>query len=147
MTTERLAEDLISFSRLLRPGRRPELTPEQYWLLRHIRRTGPLSMGELAAALGITTGSATVACQRLEKTGMISRQRQAEDERIVIVALTDLGQVQIDIWRQQKRDALVQLLAVLNPDEQQELQRLIERLLEEADVQDFGKERENGSHH
>jgi hypothetical protein len=38
MSTERLAEELLMFTHLLRPGRHPEMTLEQYWLLRHLRK-------------------------------------------------------------------------------------------------------------
>ncbi len=147
MPTERLAEDLLTLSRLLRPLRRHDMTPEQYWLLRHLRRSGPVSIGELASALGITTGSATVACKRLEKVGLLSRERRADDERIVVVALTEQGRAQIDVWRQQKREALVRLLGVLDEQEQQALQDMIERLLDAAETQGFGEERNHDSHH
>ena len=136
MTAERLVEDLLTFSRLLRPGRDSGMTPQQYWLLRQLRRDGPLSIGELAQALGITTGSATVACKRLEKAGLLTRERQAEDERIVRVALTEQGRVQIDDLRLKKREALAQWLNVLDQREQEELHGMVERLLEAALAQD-----------
>jgi DNA-binding MarR family transcriptional regulator len=88
-----------------------------------------------------------VACKRLEKTGLLTRERQTEDERIVQVALTDQGRSQIDALRQQKREALIQLLDVLDQPEQQELQRLVERLLEAAEAQGLRKEGCDGSHH
>jgi MarR family transcriptional regulator, organic hydroperoxide resistance regulator len=141
MAQERLVEDLLLLSRLIRPLRRADMTPEQYWFLRHLRRTGPLSLGELAHALGITTGSATVASKRLEKAGLLTRVRRADDERVVLVSLTEQGQALIDEWRRQKREAIAQLLGVLNPDEQQELQSMIERLLEAAEAQGFGEVR------
>ena len=136
MTAERLVEDLLTFSRLLRPGRDSGMTPQQYWLLRQLRRDGSLSIGELAQALGITTGSATVACKRLEKAGLLTRERQAEDERIVRVALTEQGRVQIDDLRLKKREALAQWLNVLDQREQEELHGMVERLLEAALAQD-----------
>jgi DNA-binding MarR family transcriptional regulator len=139
MAIERLVEDLLLLSRLIRPLRRADMTPEQYWFLCHLRRTGPLSLGELAHALGITTGSATVASKRLEKADLLTRERQSDDERVVLVSLTDQGQALIDEWKRQKREAIAQLLGVLNQDEQQELQSLIERLLEAAEMQGFGK--------
>lgn len=141
MTIERLVEDLFSLSRLLRPDRRPEMTPQQYWLLRHLRSTGPLSTGELAHALGITMGTATEACQRLEHAGLLTRERRTDDERIVQTALTEQGTVLIDILRQQKVDEVMHLLGVLNEQEQQELQRLVERVLEEAEARGFKDER------
>ncbi|GCE08498.1 MarR family winged helix-turn-helix transcriptional regulator [Dictyobacter aurantiacus] len=139
MATERLTEDLLLLVRLLRPSRHTDMTPQQYWLLRHLRYAGPQNIGELAQALGITTGSATVACKRLEKAGLITRERQAEDERVVQVSLTESGRAQIDEVLQQRRKSLTHLLQVLDEPEQQELQRLIERLLDAAEAQGFGE--------
>ena len=149
MTTEKLAEDLLTLWRILRglshPVRRAEMTPEQYWLLRILNRAGSLSIGELATELGITTSSATVACKRLEKIGLLTRERQAEDERVVQVALTEQGLAQIDAWRQRKRESLTNWLGVLDQHEQQELQRLIERVLEAAGVRKSEDERNDDS--
>lgn len=138
MASEGLVEDLLSFSRLLRPMRGSGMTPQQYWLMRHLRKVGPLSIGELAQALGITTGSATVACKRLEKAGLVVRTRQLEDERVVQVALTEQGHARIDALRQQKREALAELLSVLDQCEQEKLQHMIERLLRAAESQGLG---------
>jgi DNA-binding MarR family transcriptional regulator len=113
------------------------MTPQQYWLLRHLRRAGPRNIGELADELGVTTASATMACKRLEKAGLVIRERQADDERIVQVALTEQGRAQIDTWLQHRRDSLAKLLDVLNQQEQQELQQLLERLLAAAEEQGF----------
>ena len=149
MTTEKLAEDLLTLWRILRslshPVRRAEMTPEQYWLLRILNRAGSLSIGELATELGITTSSATVACKRLEKIGLLTRERQVEDERVVQVTLTEQGLAQIDAWRQRKRESLTDWLGVLDQHEQQELQRLIERVLEAAGARRSEEERNDDS--
>ncbi|GCF11593.1 MarR family winged helix-turn-helix transcriptional regulator [Dictyobacter arantiisoli] len=137
MNTERLTEDLLLLTRLLRPLRHTDMTPEQYWLLRRLQRFGPKSMSELAQGLGITTGSATVACKRLEKIGWVTRTRQIEDERVVLVALTEQGASQIESVREQRRASLAHLLEHLAVQEQQELQRLIEKLLEVAEYKDL----------
>jgi DNA-binding MarR family transcriptional regulator len=149
MTTERLAEELLILWRILRglshPVRRAEITPEQYWLLRLLSREGSLTIGELASKLGITTSSATAACKRLEKTGLLTRERQADDERIVRVALTAQGNARILVWRERKRQALTQLLCVLDEREQAEFQRLLERVLAAAGEQEFVEERHPGT--
>lgn len=147
MASEHLVDDLMTFSRLLRPIRGSGMTPQQYWLLRQLRRAGPLSTGELAQALGITNGSATVACQRLEKAGLVTRERQAEDERVVLVALTEEGRAQFDDLRQQKRAALAEILNVLAPNEQETLQSMIERLLEAAEAQGLKEARKHDCNH
>ena len=141
MVSERLVEDLLSFTRLLRPRRGSGMTPQQYWLMRQLWQSGPLSIGELAQALGITTGSATVSCKRLEKAGLLTRTRQVVDERIVQVALTEAGLAQIAALRQKKRAELMELLGILDQHEQDTLQSIIERLLIAAEVQGLGEER------
>jgi DNA-binding MarR family transcriptional regulator len=113
------------------------MTPEQYWLLQRLQ-SGPHNIGELAQGLGITTGSATVACKRLEKAGLVTRTRQAEDERVVHVSLTEQGLTQISMVREQRRTSLTHLLQVLDAQEQQELQRLVELLLDAAEAQGLG---------
>jgi len=136
MATDRLVEDLLALWRLLRvnthPVRRGEITPEQYWLLKLLNKRGEMSIGELAEALGLTGSSVTTACKRLEKAGMLRRERQADgqDERIVLVSLTPQGREQLETWQQERRAALTQMLAPLSLSEQEELQHLIERILE-----------------
>ncbi len=151
MTTEKLAEELLMLWRILRglshPVRHAEMTPEQYWLLRLLNSAGPLSIGELASALGIATSSATAACKRLEKAGLLTRERQVDDERIVRVSLTEQGLARIDAWRQRKREALTLLLSVLDQHEQQELQRIIERVLKAVDTREFEEARDHDSHY
>lgn len=136
MATDRLVEDLLSLWRLLRvnthPVRRGEITPEQYWLLKLLNKRGELSIGELAEALSLTGSSVTTACKRLEKAGLLRRERQADgqDERVVLAMLTARGREQLEAWQQERRNALTQMLSPLTPSEQEELQCLIERILE-----------------
>jgi DNA-binding MarR family transcriptional regulator len=111
-----------------------------------------LSIGEVAEALGVTASSATTACKRLEKVGLLTRERQSDDERMVRVALTQQGHEQIEAWQQQRRAFLTQLLAPLNQQDQIELQRLLETMLEhiEQPVSLFSTQRisdEKDDHH
>jgi MarR family transcriptional regulator, organic hydroperoxide resistance regulator len=149
VATEQLAEDLLALWRLLRnlshPVRRAEMTPEQYWLLRLLHRSGSLSISELANELGIAISSATISCKRLEKAGLLTRERQSNDERVVRVTLTGTGLAQIDAWRQRKREALTRMLNVLDAQEQQALQSMIERVLEGADARAFEDIRDDDS--
>jgi len=138
MVHDRLVDDVLALYHLIRrashPVHRAEMTPEQYWLLRLLRRRGALSIGELADALGITGSSVTTACKRLERTGLVTRERQADDERMVRVMLTTQGIERVEAWQRQRRELLTHLRAPLEQDEQDALQRLLERVLEAADV-------------
>src|SRR5437763_8986984 len=136
MRMEHVVDDVLARCHLIRrashPVRRGEITPEQYWLLRLLRRKDALSVGELAEALGVTGSSVTTACKRLEKAGLVTRERQSDDERMVRVTLTTQGHEQVEAWHQRRREMVVQWLAALEADEQEMLQHLLERLLEGA---------------
>lgn len=138
MSTDQLVEDLFDFWRWLRHMsntiRQSDITREQFWLLHQLRRRGTLSIGDVAGALGISQSSATTACKRLEASGLISRDRRIDDERVVEVSLTDMGRTTVEGWRRRRREAVAELLEPLSTSEQKELQRLIERLLENAMV-------------
>src|SRR5437764_14926602 len=138
MALDRLVDDVLALYHLIRrashPVHRAEMTPEQYWLLRLLRRRESLSIGEVADALGITGSSATTACKRLEKAGLVTRERQANDERMVRVMLTAQGIERVETWQRQRRELLAHLLAPLEQQEQDALQRLLERILAAADV-------------
>ncbi|HZU00131.1 MAG TPA: MarR family transcriptional regulator [Ktedonobacteraceae bacterium] len=139
MSNDRLVDDVLALYHLIRrtshPVHRAEMTPEQYWLLRLLRRRGALSISELAEALGVTGSSVTTACKRLEKAGLVTRERQVDDERMVRVALTDQGSARIESWELLRRELLTRLLAPLDQDEQHTLQHLLERVLETAERQ------------
>ena len=138
MTSDQLVEDFLFLWRMLRrtthPAERGEITLEQYWLLRILRRNvgEALSIGELAAATGVGQSSITTACKRLERDGLVARRRDERDERIVRVSLTDEGVAQIQRWRQAKRDELAHLLEPLADDERRTLERLMRRVVEQG---------------
>jgi DNA-binding MarR family transcriptional regulator len=94
-----------------------------------------MSISELADVLGVTGSSVTTACKRLEKAGLVKRERQGDgcDERVVLVVLTAQGVEQIEVWQRERRTMLSHMLSPLTQQEQDELQRLIERVLEAAE--------------
>ena len=53
-----------------------------------LRTTGPLTASELADAVGLTSGGLSIALERLERAGYISRRQHPNDRRKVIVEAT-----------------------------------------------------------
>ena len=133
MSTDQLVEDLFDLWRWLRnmshSVRENEVTPQQSWLLHQLRRREKLTIGEVAEALGVSQSSATTACKRLELAGWITKSRSIDDERVVEVSLTEAGTAKVESWRQRRRQAVADLLEPLCPEERDELQRLVERML------------------
>ena len=136
MASDELIELLVRFWRVLHdvsaPTRHGELTAQQFWLLRQLRRRGPSRVSDLAATLGIAQSSVTVASQRLEAIGLLTRQRDDVDERVVRITLTPVGAERVDAWRAQRRETLAELLAALDGLQQQQLADLLERVLTRA---------------
>ena len=73
----------------------------QYPFLGAIDRLGPLTIGELAQAVGITQPGATRTASQLMELGLLDMQPSAEDQRRRVVSLTPKGQELVDYSRQQ----------------------------------------------
>jgi MarR family transcriptional regulator, organic hydroperoxide resistance regulator len=67
------------------------LTAPQLWAIKTLARLGPLTTGELAAALLVHQSSTSLLIQRLERRGLVRRVRQKDDRRFVRVELTERG--------------------------------------------------------
>ncbi|MDO7897504.1 transcriptional regulator, SarA/Rot family [Pseudomonas citrulli] len=68
------------------------LTFPQYLAMLELFNQAPRSVGELGATLGMDTGTITPLLKRLEASGRVTRTRDKDDERRVLVALTAAGE-------------------------------------------------------
>ncbi|MCC6935362.1 MAG: MarR family transcriptional regulator [Thermomicrobiales bacterium] len=136
MADAELVESLVRLWRALHtvaaPTQDDDITGQQFWLLRQLRREGPMRVTDLAAALGIAQNTVTAASKRLEARELITRQRMPHDERVVQVALTEAGAARVDAWRAYRHEAYADLLSDLTPAEQAQLQMLLDRVLVRA---------------
>jgi DNA-binding MarR family transcriptional regulator len=115
----------ICFARLFREH---GLYPSQYNVLRILRGEGkPLPILEVADRMVAAVPGITGLIDRLEKCGLVARERSTEDRRVVYVAITPKG---LELLA--KLDAPVaalhkRLVGHLTPAELRELVRLLER--------------------
>ncbi len=84
---------------------------------------GRLPMWALAEALGVSRASATGIVDRMEQRGLVERQRDADDRRVVNVALTDAGRQLIAGIATERRGRLAMLLDDLGDEELRGLMR------------------------
>lgn len=68
-----------------------ELKPNQVGILFILECKGKLSQKELAAKIGVTPPSMTVALRKLEEQGFIVREPDEEDQRVVRICLSEKG--------------------------------------------------------
>jgi DNA-binding MarR family transcriptional regulator len=78
---------------------------------------GPRRITELAELEGLAQPTTTLLVKRLEQQGLVRRQRQADDERVVLVSLTDAGSAALEHLRALASTALLCHLDAI-PDDQ-----------------------------
>jgi DNA-binding MarR family transcriptional regulator len=113
------------------------LTPSQYNVLRILRGEGkPLPCLEIAGRMIQVVPAITGLLDRLEKQGLVRRQRSSEDRRVIHVEITEQA---VTILSELDRPVLnlhANLLGHLSRSEIRELNRLLEKSREflQADV-------------
>jgi DNA-binding MarR family transcriptional regulator len=68
-----------------------EVTVPQHRVLVLLATHGDLTIGEVAAELGVNPSNATRHCDRLQRLGLLRRRRSEWDGRVVLVAATPAG--------------------------------------------------------
>ncbi len=108
------------FGRYLRPKRKPpdlDLTLAQLHCLRMIGRMGSPSMSELSAELYLQPSTTTALVDALVEHGLVQRQEDVEDRRVVRAELTAEGRRRRDSHRRAARQRLMALLGDLEDEE------------------------------
>ncbi|WP_292043081.1 MULTISPECIES: MarR family winged helix-turn-helix transcriptional regulator [unclassified Brevundimonas] len=67
------------------------LTYPQYLVLLVLWETQPLSVGDLGRRLYLDSGTLTPLLKRMEQAGLVTRTRDPDDERRVLIDLTSAG--------------------------------------------------------
>ena len=68
-----------------------EITLSQFGVLETLLHRGPLCQSELAGKLLKSGGNVTLIVDNLEKLGLVTRERDQEDRRFIMVSLTEKG--------------------------------------------------------
>jgi len=109
--------------------KRGAITREQYWILRLLMEGGQMKIKDLASGIGCTAGSASVAVKRLERAGLVRRERSEKDERVVTVTLARQGVKMLDAWKGEQLASMAALFEPLTQSERRSLQGLLEKAL------------------
>ncbi|WP_093194095.1 MarR family winged helix-turn-helix transcriptional regulator [Salimicrobium halophilum] len=106
------------------------ITYPQYLVLLALWETSPLSVKELGERLYLDSGTLTPMLKRMEKENLIERYRSKEDERRVLVGLTEEGR------KAEEKAACIPDLLLDNIDMNEEeilnLKHTLNRMLEGA---------------
>lgn len=112
------------------------LTPAQYNILRILRGAGPdgATCGSICGRLLTQVPDLTRALDRLEKRGLVSRQRCTEDRRVVHVRILKEGLALLDELEQPLEELHRRQLASLKQAEMKTLIGALEKARDRADI-------------
>lgn len=88
------------------------------------------TIGQLAAALGVTSGAATQVVESLEKLGLVVRERREDDKRVVEINYTPKGEKQLEAMREYHFSRMETMMAELTSDELEELVQIQLKILQ-----------------
>jgi len=94
-----------------------DLTMSQVKALYVTRVAGGLRMSELAAQLGVGLPAASALVERLVEQGLLARETDPRDRRLVHVRITPAGHERLERLRELSATQLRSLLAALSPSE------------------------------
>jgi DNA-binding MarR family transcriptional regulator len=110
------------------------LTPTKLTALASVNRLGPVSLGDLAVVERVSAPSITRTVDALVDAGLVTRESDPSDKRLVRVGITDAGRLLLEESRRRKDVLLAQRIELLGARDQARLLAaipVIQRLLDD----------------
>lgn len=107
-----------------------DLSPAQVHTIEVIGHQQDMRMKELAERLGITTGTLTVAVDKLEKKGLVLRKPHKQDRRSWFVVLTEKGREVFEQHHRFHENFTREIAAGLSNEEICMIHKLLGKVLE-----------------
>lgn len=123
---DRLGLVATRLARMLRQQDEGALTPTMRATLGTIGRDGPLTLGELAAIEQVAPPTVTKVVTKLEDAGLVAREVDGDDRRIVRVSTSAEGRRWLDEDRRRRTDWLTDRVRGLDAEDQQRLAAAVE---------------------
>ena len=130
----RLRVALARLSRRLRKHALAGLTPTQLAALATVERSGPMRLGDLAAAEGIAPSTLTRLVTALEDSGYVRRYADPSDARASTLAITSRGHDTLEQLRTESTLVLAASLRLLTPAQRSALAEALPVLEQLAEV-------------
>jgi MarR family 2-MHQ and catechol resistance regulon transcriptional repressor len=115
-------------ARIQNRGTMASLTMSQFGVLETLYHLGPMCPGDISVKLLKSGGNITLVLDNLEKQGLVRREREVEDRRMVMIYLTEAGRDLISRLFPAHVAVIVAELSCLTAEEQQTLGRLCRKL-------------------
>jgi DNA-binding MarR family transcriptional regulator len=113
----RLRVAVLRLARRLRKHDLAGLTPSQLSTLATVGKSGPVRLGDLAAAERIAPSTLTRLINVLESLGYVRRDADTGDARAFLVSVTDPGTDALERIKDEATSLLAEILTTLPPDQ------------------------------
>ncbi len=114
--------------------KRVGLTGPQLVILQEIARGEEVTPGEIARAVSLSQATVTGILERMEKRGLIARQRSRQDKRCIMVRITVTGQKILEEAPPLMQEAFVERFSSLQEWEQTMILSALQRLVSILDA-------------
>jgi DNA-binding MarR family transcriptional regulator len=105
--------------------------------MRYLEKRDHVTPGELAKEVSLSQATVTGILDRLEKKGMVERQRSLLDKRKVIIELTFQGKAQLENSPQPLHYRFSSRLAMLPIESQKNISAVLEQIVEMMEAAEF----------
>ncbi len=106
----------------------PRINLSEFRALVLLSDHGPQRLIDIAAALDVTSTTATRLADRLTNSGLVDRVRQSRDRREIHLAIADPGRALVSAVRSTRRRHVAHALAEFTEREQEAAVRVLDRL-------------------
>ena len=128
LMTDILDNILLIEEKALTSGREKRPTINETHIIDRIGRRGEIRMSDISAETGITTASMTVAADKLEAKGLITRARDGTDRRVVKLSLTRKGQAVYRLHSRFHKNMINDFMSDLSGEQESALLSALEKL-------------------
>ncbi|SIS65935.1 MarR family winged helix-turn-helix transcriptional regulator [Alicyclobacillus vulcanalis] len=108
------------------------LTAGQFFTMRMIRSEGRLKVSQLAERLEVTPSAITVMIDRLEHHGYVSRLRDEEDRRVVVIELTEAGRAKLAEVERAWHNMMREMVSRIEPGKVEQCVSALETMVDAA---------------
>jgi len=104
------------------------LTPSQFAVLESLYHIGSMTQGEISQKVLKSCSNMTTVIDNLEREGLVKRERDAKDSRVIHIHLTEAGSGKVEAVLPNHVATLVEIFKALSPTEQETLGELCKKL-------------------
>ena len=105
-----------------------EITPPQHNALVQLHRHGNMTIGELSEVLNLAFSTATDLINRMERNGLVCREKDESDRRVVRVRILDKGEQMLSEVIIARRKYFARVLKSVPKVEQNQLVRSLRKI-------------------